>query len=98
MTSDDATITWTPPEEDGGAEIFNYVIEYRLHGDKAWKQGSKGKTVSELTFTVSGLVTEKEYEFRVAAENKAGVGPFSPPSLPRKYGKTCFNLCEWVSE
>ena len=87
MNKEDASFTWTEPESDGGSEIFNYVIEYRITGDKSWKAGSKGKKVEDLEYTVTGLVAEREYEFRVAAENKAGVGPFSPPSVPRKYGK-----------
>jgi titin len=38
--------------------------------------------IKELTLSVTDLVENSDYEFRVAAENKAGVGDFSPPSKP----------------
>lgn len=87
ITPESASIKWEAPENDGGAPITNYVIEYRRHGDSKWLPASEGVTVTDLQFTISGLASETEYEFRVAAENKAGQGPFSPPSTPKKYGK-----------
>jgi hypothetical protein len=38
--------------------------------------------VTELTYKVNDLVEGSEYEFRVSAENKVGVGPPSSPSKP----------------
>ena len=38
--------------------------------------------VKKNSFQVGELDEGSEYEFRVAAENKAGIGPFSPPSVP----------------
>ena len=87
MTKDSMTITWTPPENDGGAPIENYVIEYRKPGDKKWIPANEGVPCGELTFTVPGLKEETEYEFHVAAENKAGRGPYSEPSDVAKFGK-----------
>ena len=42
------------------------------------------KTNSKLTSHIYllGLQENKHYEFRVAAQNKAGVGPYSPPNVP----------------
>ena len=31
-------LTWRPPKSDGGSEIFNYVVEYRLEGGFKWIQ------------------------------------------------------------
>ena len=36
------------------------------------------------TYTVKGLKADMVYEFRVAAENRAGVGPSSESSSPVK--------------
>ena len=40
--------------------------------------------IPETSYVVKDLSEGTDYEFRVAAENKAGVGPFSPPSKPIK--------------
>ena len=44
---------------------------------------AKRDAISETTLTIKDLIEGKEYEFRVAAVNKAGTGPFSEPSEPR---------------
>lgn len=87
ITATIAAIAWTAPENDGGTPITNYVIEYKKTTDVGWQKANPDTTVAELTFSVEGLTEETDYVFRVAAENKAGIGPFSPPSEPRKYGK-----------
>jgi hypothetical protein len=82
-TKTSATLTWTPPEDDGGSEIFNYVVEYRNEGAFKWKRATED-TVPNTTYLVRGLEENTKYEFRVAAENKAGVGPASEGSLSVK--------------
>ena len=42
------------------------------------------ESVTSLTFVVRGLKTDENYEFRVAAENKAGIGPASDPTSPTR--------------
>ena len=74
-------LNWTKPEDDGGAEIFNYVIEYRPEGQMKWKRATED-TIAELTKKLTRLQTGAEFEFHVAAENKAGLGPWSDPSHP----------------
>ena len=75
-------MAWKPPADDGGSKIFNYVVEYRLEGGK-WITANE-EHVDKLTFVVKGLKTDSIYEFRIAAENKAGVGPASDPTKPTK--------------
>nr|XP_006823016.1 PREDICTED: titin-like [Saccoglossus kowalevskii] len=76
------TITWTPPLSDGGSEIFNYIIEKRETNVTRWVKATK-VTITECTYKLTDLKEGLKYEFRVSAENKAGVGPVSPPSDPR---------------
>ena len=45
-------------------------------------QANKDETVPQTKYTVKGLKEEQIYEFRIAAENKAGVGPASDPTAP----------------
>ena len=51
-------------------------------GSSRWLPASQNIKVPETSFTVHELVEGTNYEFRVSAENKAGVGPPSPPSGP----------------
>ncbi|ELT96018.1 hypothetical protein CAPTEDRAFT_139703, partial [Capitella teleta] len=82
-TEKSVSLSWKPPSEDGGAEIFNYVIEYRVDGGFKWVKANKD-TVAETQYTVKSLKKDTNYEFRVSAENKAGVGPASDPTSPVK--------------
>ena len=74
VTDTSIRLTWTPPEDDGGAPITNYVIEYKLKDGKTWTQAND-ETVADTTFIVKRLKTDSEYVFRVSAVNKVGQGP-----------------------
>ena len=89
------TVTWTPPENDGGSPITNYILEYRSEGSAAWKKATE-KTLTELKFTATGLNDKELYEFRVAAVNKAGTGPYSDNSAPTK-AKEVLGKLNWSS-
>ncbi len=80
-TEKSVSLKWKPPTEDGGAEIFNYVVEYRVEGGFKWVRANEDN-VAATEYTVKGLKKETNYEFRIAAENKAGVGPASDPTAP----------------
>ena len=75
------TLTWRAPKDDGGAEITNYIVEYRGEGAFKWVKSSK--EVTEKTYTVKGLDAEVLYDFRVAAQNKAGVGEYAEHGMAR---------------
>ena len=72
---------WTAPEDDGGAEINNYVIHCRPETDADWKPAT-GDKISKTEHAVTKLKTDAIYQFKVAAVNKVGTGPFSDPSEP----------------
>jgi len=70
-TVDSITITWNRPAHDGDSEITDYQV---LRRNKKILTGSEHK---KHQFPNANFVL---YEFRVAAINKAGVGPMSDTS------------------
>lgn len=77
------TISWEPPESDGGSPITSYIIELRDRTSVKWSPVQVTKA-DELTAIVNDVIENKEYIFRVKAENKAGVGKPSAASQPVK--------------
>jgi len=72
---------WTAPEDTGGAEITNYVIQCRPETEADWRPAT-GDKVAKTDHALTKLKTNVVYQFRVAAVNKVGTGPFSDPSEP----------------
>lgn len=69
------SLSWTLPSGNG-ADILDYVIQYRVVGQASWITWVDG--VSTLrTSVVIGLVNGTTYEFQVAAENSVGTGLYS---------------------
>ena len=83
MDKSSVLLKWTPPTMDGGAPVSGYIIEYRRRGSFQWKRANS-IPCEEMNFSVTGLKEGEEYEFRVSAENKAGVGPASKMTKPVK--------------
>ena len=79
-TKDSITIIWTRPDSDGGSAIKNYVIEKRDKQGFRWMRCNIDQELTDLRYRAVGLREHAEMEFRVAAENAAGCGPFSEPS------------------
>ncbi|PSN48991.1 hypothetical protein C0J52_03867 [Blattella germanica] len=78
-TEDSITIAWTKPRHDGGSPVTGYVIEKKMIGEDKWTKATHVHVV-ELTFKVPSLIENQQYEFRVAAINAAGQGPWSSSS------------------
>lgn len=76
-------LSWKPPLDDGGSKITNYVIEKREDSRKNWVPVSSD--IKECAYTVHRLTEGHEYEFRIMAQNKYGVGPplYSEPEKAR---------------
>ena len=74
-------LAWQPPKDDGGSPVFNYVLQLRKESDADWSKATD-VTIEMTSHKLTGLQENMFYEFRVAAENKAGLGPYSLPSTP----------------
>lgn len=89
MYTDRAMLSWEPPLEDGGSDITNYVIDKRETSRPNWAQVTTN--VQTTSCSVEKLIEGHEYQFRISAENKYGVGdPILTESVIAKnpYGKT----------
>lgn len=60
-------LTWDAPESLGSPALVGYVVQYSEDG-KAWLELPSGST-SSTSLTISGLVADKDYWFRVRGEN-----------------------------
>uniref|UniRef100_A0A8C4QZJ6 Titin n=1 Tax=Eptatretus burgeri TaxID=7764 RepID=A0A8C4QZJ6_EPTBU len=65
VTKASAVVTWENPEDNGGTEITNYIVEYRQPNTRTWS-----------------IMSNREYFFRVCAENKVGPGPTIETKTP----------------
>uniref|UniRef100_A0A8V5GG56 Uncharacterized protein n=1 Tax=Melopsittacus undulatus TaxID=13146 RepID=A0A8V5GG56_MELUD len=85
ITKDSMIVVWERPASDGGSEILGYVLEKRDKEGIRWTRCNK-RLISELRYRVTGLIENHDYEYRVSAENAAGLSEPSPPSI---YYKAC---------
>ncbi|XP_044860101.1 uncharacterized protein LOC123363305 [Mauremys mutica] len=70
------------PEAYGRAAISGYRAEYRIVGQENWTAVNVNNT--QVTFTVTGLRANIEYQFRYAAVSKPGLSESSDVSDPVK--------------
>uniref|UniRef100_A0A674HAX0 Titin n=1 Tax=Taeniopygia guttata TaxID=59729 RepID=A0A674HAX0_TAEGU len=89
ITKDSMVVCWGHPDSDGGSPITNYIVERRDRTGLRWVKCNK-RVVTDLRFKVSGLTEGHEYEYRVMAENAAGVSEPSPASPFYKACDTVF--------
>ena len=75
-TTGTAALTWSPPTNDGGATVTDYILEYKLTSDSSWSTFNDGVS-SSTSAVVTGLSDGSAYDFRVSAINLAGTGPVS---------------------
>jgi hypothetical protein len=73
----EATVTWSPPADDGGFDIVAYVVAPYLDGSPQVPYTVPAATTSAV---IGGLANWHSYTFTVAALNQAGTGPSSAPS------------------
>ncbi|XP_016102903.1 titin-like [Sinocyclocheilus grahami] len=72
VTKDSATVTWEPPENDGGDAVKAYHVEKREASKKAWVCVTSN--CHSLTYRVEDLQEGAIYYFRITGENEFGTG------------------------
>ena len=72
ITETTITLSWKEPNQSD-VPITGYEVEYSKSGEK-FKKVEESLTYEDLTYEV---VANTEYQFRVAAINAAGRGPFT---------------------
>lgn len=79
VTHEGMTLTWQPPEDNGGSTIAGYIIERKEARSDRWFRINKNP-VTMTRYRASGLVEGQEYEFRITALNSRGAGKPSESS------------------
>jgi len=67
-----AHLTWAPTPTNEGGPVVAYVLQYRLSTSATW-QSIRTTTPARV---LTGLVSGRDYVFRVRAQNLAGLGAF----------------------
>ncbi|GBN94600.1 Titin, partial [Araneus ventricosus] len=80
--NDCLTLSWKPPESDGGSPITNYIIEFHDRNTLRWSTYNEKFTIEQPFTKVTNLKQGEEYMFRVIAVNEVGK---SDPSPGTKY-------------
>lgn len=72
-TKSSITLSWTPPDKDGGSPIRGYIIEVHEEGCPDWRRVNPADKLHPSTeITVPDLKEGKKCRFRVYAVNAAG--------------------------
>merc|ERR1719189_243443 len=76
---DFVNLSWAKPEDDGGSRIKGYWIEKSEVGVDLWQRVNQFLHAA-TQFNISNLIENRQYEFRVFAENEAGLSESSQNS------------------
>uniref|UniRef100_A0A3Q3B683 Titin n=1 Tax=Kryptolebias marmoratus TaxID=37003 RepID=A0A3Q3B683_KRYMA len=78
-TKDSMVVEWKPPTNSGGSPIIGYHLERKEKNSLLWTKLNK-LLIPDTRFKTTELEEGIEYEFRVYAENIAGISPASKVS------------------
>jgi len=69
---DFVNLSWERPERDNGARIQGYWIDKREVGTTTWMRVNP-VICPPTQINISNLLEDRQYEFRVFAQNEAGL-------------------------
>lgn len=81
VTKSSVSLSWSRPKDDGGSRVTGYYIERRETSTDKWVRHNKTQITTTM-YTVTGLVPDAEYQFRIIAQNDVGLSETSPASEP----------------
>jgi len=77
VTEKSIGLRWDEPETDGGCDLTQYVVEVREGTRRSWQRAGVSSLADERRYTALALTAGQQYVFRVAAENRVGVGDWA---------------------
>uniref|UniRef100_A0A3B4WXM7 Titin n=1 Tax=Seriola lalandi dorsalis TaxID=1841481 RepID=A0A3B4WXM7_SERLL len=84
VTSDSITLSWSPPDYDGGCSISNYIVEKRDTNTQEWQMAASN--VARTCFKAGRLTHGAEYQFRIYAVNRYGKSTYlDSPGITAQY-------------
>uniref|UniRef100_A0A8C5DVT1 Titin n=1 Tax=Gouania willdenowi TaxID=441366 RepID=A0A8C5DVT1_GOUWI len=87
-TKDNMVVEWKTPINNGGSQILGYNLERKEKNSVLWTKLNKF-LIPDTRFKTVDLEEGIEYEFRVYAENLAGLSPVSKVSESRVARDPC---------
>jgi len=80
-------VNWDAPDNDGGAQITGYRVQYSVDPDSAWREWHTSADEQPLLqTTIAGLQNGATYAVQVRARNGQGDGPWSDSTLDQPVG------------
>jgi len=74
-------LSWMAPTDDGGLAVTDYVVQYKTAASATWLTLPHAASTATAA-TITGLINNTPYVFRVAAVNDVGQGAFTAASAP----------------
>lgn len=79
VSRESLTVCWHEPVVDGGNPVFGYHVQMKERSSILWQNVNK-TAIPANQIRVTNICPGMIYEFKVAAENLAGIGKFSKTS------------------
>lgn len=79
VTKTTVGLSWSRPKDDGGSRVTGYYVERREVSTEKWVRHNKTHITTTM-YTLTGLIPDAEYQFRVIAQNDVGQSEPGPVS------------------